>query len=129
MSVLMKCPKCGGWKTRASNTRNRDDGSTTRDRTCVNCGYRFKTVERVMDRTEYKTEKRKGATKTATILNMEDYEEHTVSEVICVKCGKRWIAVRPSKTLLKQLECPECGLAGYAIETGQELGEKGGNNA
>ena len=45
---------------------------------------------------------------------------HVVSEVICVKCGKRWIAVRPEETLLKELECSNCG-QGYVIETGQTL--------
>ena len=47
---------------------------------------------------------------------------HTVSEVICVKCFKRWIAVRPSDVLLKNLECPNCG-QGYVIETGQPIEE------
>ena len=45
---------------------------------------------------------------------------HRVSEVICVRCCRRWIAVRPETILLKDLECPECG-AGAVIETGQEL--------
>lgn len=53
------------------------------------------------------------------IVYFEDYTEHKVSEVICVKCLKRWICVRPSKTLLIELECPNCG-SGYVIETGQE---------
>ena len=48
---------------------------------------------------------------------------HKVSEVICVKCGKRWISVRPEMTLLKELECPNCG-QGYVIETGQEIREE-----
>lgn len=45
---------------------------------------------------------------------------HVTSEVICVKCGKRWISVRPERTLLKNLECVNCG-QGYVIETGQIL--------
>ena len=53
-------------------------------------------------------------------INIEEYQEHKVSEVICIKCGKRWIAVRPSITKLKDLECPNCG-AGYIIETGEEI--------
>ena len=43
---------------------------------------------------------------------------HLISEVICVKCGKRWIAARPESTRLKQLECENCG-AGFVIETGE----------
>lgn len=54
------------------------------------------------------------------IIDIEDYKPHTVSEVICVKCGKRWLAVRPEHVWLKDLECSNCG-AGYVIETGQVL--------
>lgn len=53
-------------------------------------------------------------------FNIEEYQPHKVSEVICVKCCKRWIAVRPSITKLKDLECPNCG-TGYVIETGEEI--------
>ncbi len=45
---------------------------------------------------------------------------HKLSEVICVKCGHRWIAVRPAGTLLKSLECSNCG-PGFAIETGEVM--------
>jgi hypothetical protein len=46
---------------------------------------------------------------------------HKTSEVICVHCGKRWIAVRPTNVLLKELECPECTNQGYVVETGEIL--------
>jgi DNA-directed RNA polymerase subunit RPC12/RpoP len=42
---------------------------------------------------------------------------HKVSEVICISCGRRWIAVRPETVKLKDLECP-CG-HGNIIETGE----------
>lgn len=45
---------------------------------------------------------------------------HNVAEVICLKCLHRWIAVYPTETLLKELECP-CGEIGYVIKTGQEV--------
>lgn len=54
------------------------------------------------------------------IIPIEQFLPHKVSEVICVKCGKRWIAVRPENTLLKQLECANCG-QGFVIETGESL--------
>ena len=54
------------------------------------------------------------------IIDIESNLPHKVSEVICVKCGKRWISVRPDGTLLKDLECPNCG-AGCVIETGEEI--------
>jgi len=52
------------------------------------------------------------------IINFKEGLQHKVSEVICIKCAKRWIAVRPYSTLLKELECAHCG-KGYCIETGE----------
>ena len=54
-------------------------------------------------------------------VSIEENIPHRVSEVICVDCKHRWIAVIPTSTLLKNLECPQCGLQGYVIETGEEL--------
>ena len=48
-------------------------------------------------------------------------EEYKVSTVICLKCLKRWVAVRSSQTMLVDLECPQCGLPGAVIETGEDL--------
>ena len=44
-----------------------------------------------------------------------------VSEVLCVKCLTRWIAVRPSDVMLKDIDCPTCKYKGAVIETGQEF--------
>lgn len=57
------------------------------------------------------------------VVFITDYDPHIVSEVICVKCGKRWIAVRPESTLLKHLECDKCG-KGFVINTGEILKDK-----
>ena len=54
------------------------------------------------------------------ISSIDERKPHSVSEVICVKCNRRWISVRPEKTLLKHIECENCG-KGYVIETGQIL--------
>ena len=56
------------------------------------------------------------------VIPIEANMPHKVSEVICVKCGKRWISVRPFDTLLKHIVCPNCG-DGYVIETGEEMKE------
>ena len=56
------------------------------------------------------------------IVDINEKKPHKMSEVICVKCGHRWIAVRPDKTLLKKLECKNCG-QGFVIETGQQYYE------
>ena len=46
---------------------------------------------------------------------------HVESEVICINCKHRWIAVRPEITKLKNLECPNCGEQGFVIETGEVI--------
>lgn len=56
------------------------------------------------------------------VIHFEDYLPHEVSEVICLKCLHRWVAVYPETTLLKQLEYP-CGEVGYVIKTGQTVPE------
>ena len=55
------------------------------------------------------------------IDDIQEYMDHTVEEVMCWKCGHRWIAVYPSGTLLKELECPECRNQGFAFSTGQVI--------
>lgn len=56
------------------------------------------------------------------IVPNEAYLHHEISEVVCLKCLKRWIAVYPSKTLLKELQC-QCGEIGFVIKTGQTIPE------
>lgn len=51
----------------------------------------------------------------------KEEDPHYVAEAMCWKCGKRWIAVYPTGTLLKELECPGCGNVGYAFHTGQDI--------
>ena len=58
------------------------------------------------------------------ITPIEEKMPHKVSEVICVRCVHRWIDVRPVGTLLKVLVCPECGMTGGVIETGEEILEE-----
>ena len=53
------------------------------------------------------------------IKDINDNQPHKVSEVICINCKYRWLAVRPTITLLKELECPQCGKKGFVIETGE----------
>ena len=54
------------------------------------------------------------------VISIDANLPHEVSEVICLKCLSRWIAVFPEKTLLKDLECT-CGEVGYVIKTGQTI--------
>lgn len=57
------------------------------------------------------------------IVDIYEKKPHVVSEVVCLKCLKRWISVRPEETLLKNLECPQCGEIGFAIETGEVIND------
>lgn len=50
---------------------------------------------------------------------IEENLSHKVSEVICINCKHRWIAVRPCACKLKALECAKCHKQGYVIETGE----------
>ena len=52
--------------------------------------------------------------------------EHKISEVICISCGRRWIAARPESVRLKDLECI-CG-NGNVIETGETISRKEDND-
>ena len=56
-------------------------------------------------------------------IDISENDLHRVSEVICVKCAYRWLAVRPVTTFLKDLECPWCGKQGFVIETGEIINE------
>lgn len=57
------------------------------------------------------------------MTGIEDNLPHEISEVICLKCLNRWIAVYPEEVLLKELQCPKCAETGYVIKTGQTLPE------
>jgi len=54
------------------------------------------------------------------IVDIDKNQPHKVSEVVCLKCLRRWLAVRQENVKLKSLECP-CGETGYVIETGEDL--------
>lgn len=53
------------------------------------------------------------------VLDINENVPHKVSEVICIGCHKRWIAVRPCVTPLRDIECPQCHKQGLVIETGE----------
>ena len=55
----------------------------------------------------------------SNIVELSDFQPHIVREVMCWRCGHRWIAVYPEHTALKDLECPGCHTQGYAFATGQ----------
>ena len=52
-------------------------------------------------------------------MNIVMVNGHKVSQVVCLNCYRRWISARPVDTILADLECPDCGMIGNAIETGE----------
>lgn len=60
----------------------------------------------------------------AKIEDIETLLPHKLSEVVCLKCLYRWLAIRTEYVRLKQLECPHCRQQGYVIETGETIFEK-----
>lgn len=54
-------------------------------------------------------------------VDINENVPHKVSEVVCLNCLHRWLAVRAIKVQLKDLQCPKCGQQGYVIETGEEI--------
>ena len=57
------------------------------------------------------------------VIDINKNEPHEASEVICINCKKRWVALRPQLTLLKDLQCPQCLQQGGVIETGEIIYE------
>lgn len=62
------------------------------------------------------------------IVNFEDKvdqitanQPHEVSELMCIKCGYRYIGVYPESTPLKSMQCPSCDTVGWMIKTGQTI--------
>lgn len=58
------------------------------------------------------------------IHNIEENQPHIISNVICSKCKKEWVAARPTETRVNELECSVCG-QGYTKETGKKLDMRG----
>ena len=57
----------------------------------------------------------------AEIFDINENDPHEVAELICLNCHKRAIWVYSADTLLKELECRNCGTVGLMIKTGQTL--------
>ena len=55
------------------------------------------------------------------VTDIDEHRPHRVFEAMCVVCVHRWIAVSPTETPLKELECPRCKSVGATINTGQEI--------
>ena len=57
------------------------------------------------------------------IIEFGESKQHIVQELICIRCKKRFIDVRPEGAKLKDLQCPKCKKVGFLIATGEILEE------
>ena len=55
------------------------------------------------------------------IDDIDCMEPHLTGELICLKCGYRYIGTWNEKVWLKDLYCPNCQTQGFNIATGQIL--------
>lgn len=53
------------------------------------------------------------------VIDIDAYEPHLTGELICLRCGYRYVGTWNEKVWLKQLYCPNCQIQGFTIGTGQ----------
>ena len=114
-SARIVCPDCGR-EPEALRSETMGHGfpqislKWEKTRCCPNCGSDM-TVE-----------------ECPAVVPIEANSPHDVFEAMCWRCGGRWIAVVPTETKLKDLECPNCCKQGYAFKTGQDIAEDNDGN-
>ena len=99
-----------------------EDRPITREELGINTPRTYdglQTLSEGFDLFQKKKSKKKKRFKN-NITEFESNLEHEVSELICLKCFKRYIGVYPVSTFLKDLQC-SCGETGYIIKTGQTI--------
>lgn len=55
------------------------------------------------------------------VIDIDCNEPHLTGELICIKCGYRYVGCWNAKVWLKDLYCPNCQTQGFTIGTGQIL--------
>lgn len=53
------------------------------------------------------------------VIDIDVMEPHLTGELICVRCGYRYIGTWNAKVPMKDLYCPNCQEPGFTIGTGQ----------
>lgn len=53
------------------------------------------------------------------VIDIDCMETHLTGELICMRCGYRYIGTWNEKVWLKDLYCPNCQIQGFTIGTGQ----------
>lgn len=92
----MKCPQCGLLQSRVVDTRPAEDGSLLRRRRlCDNCGFRFTTLERVVQ-APLVVVKKDG--------RREEFSSAKVQSGVRKACNKRPIATEAISVLVDRVE-------------------------
>ena len=60
------------------------------------------------------------------IVDINDYRDQekvdwTYKELLCIKCGYRWIGILPRMFRLIDVECPQCKKQGLTVDTGEDI--------
>lgn len=55
------------------------------------------------------------------VVDIDCMEPHLTGELICIRCGYRYIGVWNEKVWMRDLYCPNCQTQGSTIGTGQIL--------
>ncbi len=55
------------------------------------------------------------------IVDINKNKPHEVAELICLKCYCRWYGAYNKEIQLRNIICPNCGVPGFVIKTGQTI--------
>lgn len=93
----MNCPRCNSPKIRVLDSRDGVDGrSVRRRRECESCGFRFGTIEQILDNLPLIV--KKGGQR-------ESFDRNKVLSGLRKACEKRPVSVDQMEELVRQLEC------------------------
>ncbi|MCK9224039.1 MAG: transcriptional regulator NrdR [Candidatus Muirbacterium halophilum] len=92
----MKCPFCEGLNTKVLDSRETDEGNTTRRRReCQSCQKRFTTYERV-EEFSLRVIKNNG--------EREDFDRNKILKGIMFSCQKRIVATKQIEDMVTEIE-------------------------
>ena len=92
----MRCPKCGNTDDKVIDTRPSEEGRTIRRRReCLQCNYRFSTIERV-EGISLKVVKKDGT--------RQDFSSDKLLEGLSVACSKRPVSNEDLVSIVSEVE-------------------------
>lgn len=81
---MFTCPRCGGDSRAYARKKTEEKGAYGRYRSCIACGYRFSTIERVNEKDEMKVIYLKGYRDAVRMIAQEmyNYEKKIEKELV-----------------------------------------------